>query len=107
MYVHQYIVCNPIDVYGQDFNLAIHQVPTRASGEWDVTLENTGPCVILEAYLDCKGFQSHIEIDPKVIVKQGDVCIVQRIYPRNSLHFIYTWETQFPFKLLNQSIACS
>ncbi|MFS8032578.1 hypothetical protein Hanom_Chr17g01559411 [Helianthus anomalus] len=98
------------DVYGQDFNLSIRQEQTTTPGEWDVTLENTSPCVILNAYLDCKGFQSHREIDPTVILKQGDVCIVnggQRMNPSDSLHFIYAWETQFAFKLLNQSIACS
>ncbi|KAI3815070.1 hypothetical protein L1987_14724 [Smallanthus sonchifolius] len=90
------------DVYGQDFNLTIRQDPTSAPGEWGVTLENASPCVILQAYLDCKGFQSQREIDSKVILKQGDACIVnkgERMNPRDSRHFVYAWE--------NQSIACS
>lgn len=104
-------MCYCIDVYGQDlFNLTIHQEPTGVLDEWNVTVENASPCVIVRAYLDCKGFQSHIEIDPKVLLKQGDACIVnddQQMHPKVSIHFVYAWESQFPFKLLNQSIACS
>ncbi|KAK1414354.1 hypothetical protein QVD17_30098 [Tagetes erecta] len=100
-----------IDVYGQGFDLTIRQEARgTAQGEWDVTLENASPCVILNAYLDCTGFQSRRDIDPKVILKQGDACIVndgQRINPSESLRFVYAWEDRFPFKLLNQSVACS
>lgn len=60
--------------------------------------------------LDCKGFQSRIEIDPKIILKQVDVCIVnddQQMRPGDSLHFVYAWENQFPFKLAEQHLECS
>ncbi|KAF5778298.1 hypothetical protein HanXRQr2_Chr12g0545881 [Helianthus annuus] len=59
IYLLTFISFMCIDVYGQDFNLAIRQEPRRAPGEWDVTLENTSHRVILDTYLDCKGFLSN------------------------------------------------
>ncbi|KAI3736383.1 hypothetical protein L6452_15922 [Arctium lappa] len=102
------IMCK--DIYGdEDYQLTIHQEPTSTAKEWSVTLENPTPCVIWNVKLDCKGFQSGTHIDPKIILKQGDLCIVnggQRINPHDSLHFLYILEQQFPFKLVDQSIAC-
>ncbi|KAJ9550424.1 hypothetical protein OSB04_014469 [Centaurea solstitialis] len=94
----------------EQYQLTIHQEPTSTSKEWSVTLENLTPCVILNVKLDCKGFQSRTTIDPKIILKQDDLCIVnggERINPGQSLHFLYISEQQFPFKLADQSVACS
>ncbi|KAJ9550429.1 hypothetical protein OSB04_014474 [Centaurea solstitialis] len=97
------------DVCGDEqYQLTIHQEPTSTSKEWSVTLENHTPCVILNVKLDCKGFQSRTTIDPKIILKQDDLCIVnggERINPGQSLHFLYISEQQFPFKLADQSVA--
>ncbi|KAK1414355.1 hypothetical protein QVD17_30099 [Tagetes erecta] len=93
----------------EEYKLTIHQEPTGAPQEWSVTLINETPCVIWNVKLDCKEFQSRIDIDPKVVMKQGDLCVVkggQRINSQESLRFVYAWDNQFPFKLAEQSIAC-
>ena len=92
-----------------DLTLTINQEPTGAPQEWKVTIVNPTPCVIWNAKLDCKGFQSHIEVDPNVVLKQGDVCIVnggKRINPQASLSFTYAWDNQFSFRIAEQSVSC-
>ncbi|KAL8223710.1 hypothetical protein R6Q57_019185 [Mikania cordata] len=87
----------------------IAQEPTGAPEEWTVALINASPCIIWNVKLDCKEFQSRKQIDPKILLKQGDLCMVkggQRMNPQESLHFVYASENQFPFKLAEQSIAC-
>ncbi|CAI9260196.1 unnamed protein product [Lactuca saligna] len=104
-----FLMCEDSFAQGE-YNLTIHQEASSAPHEWNVAIENTTPCVIFDAKLDCKGFQSGTKIDPKVILNEDDLCIInggQQINPQESLHFVYSWESEFPFKLVHQSIACS
>nr|GEY85742.1 hypothetical protein [Tanacetum cinerariifolium]GEY98654.1 hypothetical protein [Tanacetum cinerariifolium] len=92
-----------------DLTLTINQERTAAPNVWKVRIVNTTPCVIWNAKTDCTGFQSHIEIDPDVILKQGDVCIVnggKPFHPQERVLFDYAWDYQFPFKMAEQSVSC-
>lgn len=94
---------------GQEYQLLINQQPTGTPQEWRVLLLNATPCILSNIKLECKDFQSRIAIDPKLILKQGDVCIVKSghsINPQDSLHFVYSWDEKFPFKVANESLAC-
>ncbi|KAL4558362.1 hypothetical protein LXL04_036561 [Taraxacum kok-saghyz] len=97
-------ICDQVEL-----TLTIHQDATSEPQQWNVAIENATPCVIFATKLDCKGFQSRIEIDPKVILKQGDFCIVnggKPMKPKDSLHFVYASENQFPFKVVKVSASC-
>ena len=75
--------------------LTIHQQATSEPHQWHVAIENATPCVIFHAKLDCKGFQSLTEIDPNVILKEGDFCIINAgkpMKPKDILQFVYASE---------------
>ncbi|KAL4588922.1 hypothetical protein LXL04_001822 [Taraxacum kok-saghyz] len=90
-------------IYDQvELTLTIHQEETSEPHQWNVAIENATPFVISDTKLECKGFQSLTEIDPNVILKQCDFCIVNArrpMKPKDILQFVYASENQFPLKM--------
>ena len=83
----------------------IHDKP-----EWNTTITNRTPCSYQNLTLACNGFQTVEEVDPSIMAKMGDECLInngQPVYPFTSLNFTYAWDTSFPFKLVYSQMACS
>ncbi|KAI3442178.1 uncharacterized protein J3R85_001499 [Psidium guajava] len=77
--------------------------------EWKVTINKNCPCAILNASLVCPGFQTVEPIDPSVMHKQGDGCLLNRGEPIiQPISFSYAWDDSYPFKIdPGFQIACS
>ncbi|KAL3497328.1 hypothetical protein ACH5RR_040060 [Cinchona calisaya] len=96
-------------------NLTILQAPTGAKVEskpqWNLTIFNQCICTQTQVKLSCKGFQSVEKIDPTVLLKTGDSCLVNNgapiHYGHDNFTFTYAADKQFPFTPIDSLIFCS
>ncbi|CAK7329553.1 unnamed protein product [Dovyalis caffra] len=69
--------------------------------EWNVTVVNNCQCAQSQIKLSCMGFQTVENIDPSILVKQGDACLLingNSLEKSASVKFSYAWDP--PFLLL-------
>ncbi|KAB2613015.1 hypothetical protein D8674_035331 [Pyrus ussuriensis x Pyrus communis] len=93
-------------------NLKIKHRPTGKiiDATWNVTIINDCHCSLLNVMLSCYGFVSAIPIDPSILRKSGDVCLINNkipIYAHASFGRNFSWESDFPFNPLLSQVACS
>ncbi|GAV60549.1 hypothetical protein CFOL_v3_04079, partial [Cephalotus follicularis] len=70
----------------------------RGVPEWRVTVYNTCHCTIKQVKLRCQGFKSAEAVDPKILLPQGDLCLVNNGLPltaSSSVSFSYAWDPPF------------
>ncbi|KAJ4824983.1 hypothetical protein Tsubulata_014357 [Turnera subulata] len=78
--------------------------------EWKLTISNTCICSQLNVNLACNGFQSVETVDPSVLSKQGDLCLVNNGNPiagKQQFSFTYASDQEFPFKAVQSQVGCS
>ncbi|KAF5748160.1 hypothetical protein HS088_TW04G00110 [Tripterygium wilfordii] len=66
--------------------------------EWSVTVTNTCVCAQSRIILRCPGFQSVEHINPDILYKQGDDCVLVRgssLPASASVTFSYAWDPPF------------
>ncbi|XP_014512919.1 uncharacterized protein LOC106771452 [Vigna radiata var. radiata] len=66
--------------------------------EWNVTVINNCSCQQSQIKLSCKGFQSSESIDPSILSKEGDNCILISGNPMkgfDTVNFSYAWDPPF------------
>ncbi|KAJ6409880.1 hypothetical protein OIU84_009380 [Salix udensis] len=69
--------------------------------EWNVTVVNNCQCPQSQIQLSCTGFQTVENIDPSILSKQGDTCLLingSSLLASASVDFSYAWDP--PFLLL-------
>ncbi|GKA92013.1 TPD1 protein homolog 1-like protein [Tanacetum coccineum] len=91
--------------------LTILQEPTDRPGQLAVYLGNPcHSCVLEHVKLNCTGFTSRMEIDPKPLSRQGDLCIVNNDEPVPRLSFVsfsYDCRDYYPLALASETVICS
>nr|GEU73955.1 RNA-directed DNA polymerase, eukaryota [Tanacetum cinerariifolium] len=91
--------------------LTILQEPTDRLGQLAVYLGNPcHSCSLEHVKLNCTGFTSRMEIDPEILSRQGDLCIVNNDQPVPRLSFISfsnDCRDYFPFALASETVTCS
>ncbi|KAI6681421.1 hypothetical protein NL676_035302 [Syzygium grande] len=77
--------------------------------EWNVTISLGCPCIITNINLAWPGFRSVGHIDPLVLEKMGDECLINGGRSvRNPIGFSYTWDESYPFKIAYfKTVWCS
>ncbi|KAK9080116.1 hypothetical protein SSX86_001791 [Deinandra increscens subsp. villosa] len=79
-------------------------------GSWNVWITNgCYKCSIGQLKLSCKGFNLSKKVDPRIISKHGDFCIVNNyepIAPQKSVQFTYAAQIDYPFEVVHQSQIC-
>ncbi|CAI9100454.1 OLC1v1037564C1 [Oldenlandia corymbosa var. corymbosa] len=96
-------------------NIKIAQVATgsKAGGkpEWKVTITNDCKCTQTQIKLSCSGFQSAEPVDPSILSKNGDVCLLVNGGPifgfQTTVTFNYAADSQCPFKPVDSIVSCS
>ncbi|PIN24417.1 hypothetical protein CDL12_02871 [Handroanthus impetiginosus] len=95
-------------------DLKINQKPTGKNvnnkPEWTATISNNCICTQMNVQLSCKGFQTEEPVDPSLLSKSGDLCLINNglpIYGFRSISFVYAWDAPFAFKTSYSEIACS
>ncbi|KAG6761634.1 hypothetical protein POTOM_034862 [Populus tomentosa] len=69
--------------------------------EWNVTVVNNCQCAQSQIQLSCTGFQTVENIDPSILSRQGDACLLingSSLEASASVNFSYAWDP--PFLLL-------
>ncbi|XP_062182103.1 uncharacterized protein LOC133886406 [Phragmites australis] len=108
-----YEECKPSD-------LAITQtvVPGHVVGGYRVyavAVENRCICSQGEVKLACRGFNSSVHVDPAGVLRpdgDGELCTLNGSRPiamglEYAVKFYYAWSSQFSFKPVSSTIACS
>ncbi|KAF8027775.1 hypothetical protein BT93_E0638 [Corymbia citriodora subsp. variegata] len=79
--------------------------------KWGVTISNPCLCTVQDLTVTCQGFDPAAQkIDPSVLAKQGDACLVNNGNPirqNDTINFTYENDVSFPFAVSNGQIACS
>ncbi|CAB4297353.1 unnamed protein product [Prunus armeniaca] len=76
--------------------------------EWNVVVTNNCACAQTSIVLSCRGFQTAEPVDPAILKKQGDVCLLimgNLLDAGASVKFSYAWDP--PFLLLPSSSVIS
>ncbi|KAA8525509.1 hypothetical protein F0562_007364 [Nyssa sinensis] len=66
--------------------------------EWKVTVTNNCDCPQAPIYLNCKGFQPVKEVEPPILEKRGDQCLLingRPLGPFASISFSYGMDSPF------------
>ncbi|XVF35628.1 hypothetical protein REPUB_Repub18cG0162500 [Reevesia pubescens] len=66
--------------------------------EWKVTITNNCKCNQHQLRLACKGFQSTETVDPNILLKQSDNCLLLKgnaLKGFSSVSFAYAWDPTF------------
>ncbi|PWZ28766.1 Uncharacterized protein Zm00014a_034476 [Zea mays] len=94
-------------------DLAVTQaaVPSKAN-VYAVTVENRCICTQANVKLACDGFSSSVAVDPGVLSVDGKLCTLNGgrpigMGPEYAVKFSYASPSQFAFKPVSSSIACS
>ncbi|GAV60548.1 hypothetical protein CFOL_v3_04078 [Cephalotus follicularis] len=94
-------------------DLLIRQTPSggkvEAKPEFEVSVLNECPCLQGNIILACNGFQSVKHIDPLVLVKSGNECLLNNgssLGPFGMQTFSYAWDSLFPFDPVSSKIDC-
>lgn len=94
-------------------DLAVTQaaVPSKAN-VYAVTVENRCICTQANVKLTCDGFSSSVAVDPGVLSVDGKLCTLNGgrpigMGPEYAVKFSYASPSQFAFKPVSSSIACS
>ncbi|KAE9617540.1 hypothetical protein Lal_00035176 [Lupinus albus] len=83
------------------------QIGTQRSGreikrkpEWNVSVINNCACPQSQIKLLCKGFQTEEPVDPNILSKDGDNCLLingNTLQAFNTVKFSYAWDPPFLF----------
>lgn len=95
-------------------DLVINQKETgvwiHGAAQLQVTVRNQcSSCSQSQVKLTCDGFQSLEGLDPKTLVKSGDVCLLfngSSIAQYSEINFTYAWQDPYPFKAVSSVINC-
>lgn len=63
--------------------------------EWNVQVINNCDCPQKKIVLSCPGFQTVEPVDPSILSKQGDTCLLINggiVQPGSSVSFSYAWD---------------
>ncbi|KAG6591555.1 hypothetical protein SDJN02_13258 [Cucurbita argyrosperma subsp. argyrosperma] len=66
--------------------------------EWNVQVINNCDCPQKQIVLSCPGFQTVEPVDPSIVSKQGDACLLINggiVQPGSSVQFSYAWDPPF------------
>ncbi|KAJ0090012.1 hypothetical protein Patl1_12505 [Pistacia atlantica] len=95
-------------------NVTVNQSQTGSQvqnkPEWKVTISNPCRCTVLDLTLSCTGFQTVEKIDPSVLSKSGDNCLINNGNPivgLSTFSFNYAWDSSFSLTPVSAQIACS
>ncbi|GJW81028.1 hypothetical protein Tco_0145003 [Tanacetum coccineum] len=98
-------------LHSETCGLTILQEPSEHHGQLVVYLGNPcHSCALEHVKLNCTWFTSRMEIDPKTLSRQGDLCIVNNDKPVPRLSFVsfsYDCRDYYPFALANETVTCS
>ncbi|KAA8525507.1 hypothetical protein F0562_007362 [Nyssa sinensis] len=75
--------------------------------EWKVTVTNNCECPQAPIYLNCRGFQTVEKVEPPILEKRGDQCLLingRPLGPFASISFSYAMES--PFVLTASTSKC-
>ncbi|KAK9266380.1 hypothetical protein L1049_021641 [Liquidambar formosana] len=78
--------------------------------EWNVTVTNNCSCFQVLITLACKGFQSVEYVEPSILFKQGDICMLNkghRLDGHASIAFSYAWDPPFLLMPVNSTVICT
>ncbi|GMG98971.1 hypothetical protein Nepgr_000811 [Nepenthes gracilis] len=79
----------------------------KGKPEWKVTLTNDCFCAFTHIKLGCERFLAVDKIDPSLLTRSGDECLVaDAIGPYSSLSFTYAWDAPFPFVIKSSLLIC-
>ncbi|KAK7393089.1 hypothetical protein VNO78_21541 [Psophocarpus tetragonolobus] len=76
----------------------------KGKPQWNVVVYNHCKCTQSQIRLSCKGFQSTERVDPSILSKQGDTCLLingNSLKGSATVRFSYAWDP--PFLLLPSS----
>ncbi|KAJ9175137.1 hypothetical protein P3X46_013718 [Hevea brasiliensis] len=83
----------------------------RVQNNWKVTITNNCNCAQTGVKLDCKGFQAVNTVNPPYLEKQNDDCLITYnggvLGPKAQLVFTYASDSQFGFRAISSTVACS
>ncbi|ONM53511.1 uncharacterized protein [Zea mays] len=110
-------VCNPGCTAGacscslSDLDVTQTAVPSKVN-VYAVTVENRCICTQANVKLACDGFSSSVAVDPGVLSVDGKLCTLNGgrpigMGPEYAVKFSYASPSQFAFKPVSSSIACS
>lgn len=95
-------------------NLKVSQNPTgvkiQDAPEYEVTVLNDCICSQLQVKLNCAGFDTTEQVNPEILSKDGDLCLLnngQPIYGQASFKFKYAWTSSFALTPSSSQISCS
>ncbi|KAE9590114.1 hypothetical protein Lal_00033748 [Lupinus albus] len=109
-------LCFIFQGYGQrcsfkDISITQSETGVKIMGktEWIVYIYNKCNCNQVNVKVDCKGFLTSEDIDPKLLNVLGDECLLNFGRPifKNTLSFKYAWDKPFPFKPISSSVHCT
>jgi hypothetical protein len=94
-----------------DLDVTQTAVPSKVN-VYAVTVENRCICTQANVKLACDGFSSSVAVDPGVLSVDGKLCTLNGgrpigMGPEYTVKFSYTSPSQFAFKPVSSSIACS
>lgn len=79
--------------------------------EWRVVIyNNCNKCSMRNLAMTCAGFQSAPAVDPALVLKSGDTCLInggRPILRSSSFTFYYVWDTTFEWEPVSGSVECS
>ncbi|XVE66402.1 hypothetical protein DITRI_Ditri08aG0077500 [Diplodiscus trichospermus] len=78
--------------------------------EWKVVISNGCVCSLSELKISCRGFQTVEPIDPSILSKSGDECLINNgepVAPLSDFTFNYAWDESFAFIALSSQPNCS
>ncbi|PUZ45029.1 hypothetical protein GQ55_8G186900 [Panicum hallii var. hallii] len=106
----------PLQPSLSDLTVTQTAVPSRVDGstKYTVTVENRCICTQVNIKLSSSGFASFLWFNTDVLSVDGDgkLCILNAgrpigMGPDYAVKFSYTWRSEFSFKLVSSTIACS
>lgn len=66
--------------------------------EWNVQVINNCACLQKQIVLSCPGFQTVEPVDPSILTKQGDACLLINggiVLSGSAVSFSYAWDPPF------------
>ncbi|WJX10918.1 hypothetical protein P8452_01588 [Trifolium repens] len=76
------------------------QGQVQGKSQWIVSVINHCNCPQSQIVLSCRGFQTVEGINPTILAKQGDNCLLYNghaLNPNDIDEFAYAWDPSFPF----------
>ncbi|KAJ0090009.1 hypothetical protein Patl1_12506 [Pistacia atlantica] len=102
-----YCQCSASDISVTEFRTGF---TVQNKLQWRVIIQNPCRCDVWNLTMNCAGFQSAQKIDPSVLSKSGDYCLInggKPIFASSSFSFNYAWDTTITWDAVSLNVACS